>query len=146
METNRPIVPDFMELLKWKDDELIRLYSDLREFIFGLYPEANEMLYHTHALTSVYTLSDKLGDAYCMIPIYTVHLNLGFNKGALLPDPQGLLKGTGNLIRHIPVTRPEDYRNDVVAELVKEAIAVAKSDMAKPSKHFGATFSKIKTK
>ncbi len=146
MVINRPVAADFMGFLKWKEESLISLYIDLREFVLGLYPEANELLYHTHALTSVYSISDKLGDAYCMIPVYTGHLNLGFNKGTLLPDPQGLLKGTGTLIRHIPVTAPKDYRNDAVAQLVMDSIAQAKADMVKPSRYTGDTFSKIKAK
>jgi hypothetical protein len=79
-----------------------------------------------------------------MIPIYTNHLNLGFNKGTLLKDPDELLTGTGNLIRHIPVKNPIDYRNPSVETLIKEAIEFAISDMDKPTKSFGMTISKIK--
>ena len=122
----------------------MNLYTDLREFIMSMYPESNEFLYHTHALTSVYSLSDKLGDAFCMLPIYTNHLNLGFNKGTLLNDPNKLLQGTGKLIRHIPITKQEDYRNPKVTKLVKNAIDFALSDMKTPSKKTGLTISKIK--
>lgn len=146
MIENRPIHTDFQNLLKHKDEALIDLYTDIRDFVFSLDPEANELLYHTHALTSVYSVSDKLGDAYCMIPIYTNHLNLGFNKGTLLPDPHKLLQGTGSLIRHIPVRSPEDYRNADVEQLIKAAIELAVADMAKPSKVFGQVISRIKLK
>ena len=93
----------------------------------------------------MFSLSEKLGDAYCMLPIYTAHVNLGFNKGSLLDDPQGLLAGTGTLIRHIPVSVPADYRNPQVEALLCKAIAQAEADMAKPSKALGQTISKIKT-
>jgi hypothetical protein len=140
----RPIHPDFLHLLELKDQPLIDLYTDLRSFLLELHPDANELLYHTHALTSVYSISEKLGDAYCMIPIYTAHLNLGFNKGTLLKDPHKLLQGTGNLIRHIPIAKPGDYRNAKVMGLVKEAIAFAVADMDAPTKITGRTISKIK--
>lgn len=139
----RPIHPDFLQHLERKDLELVRLYTDLRAFVLELHPEANELLYHTHALTSVYSLSEKLADAYIHIPIYTAHLNLGFNKGNLLKDPHKLLQGTGNLIRHIPVVNPVDYRNAKVKALVKASIDFAFADMDKPSKAKGATISKI---
>ena len=86
-----------------KDGKLIELFKDLRKFILDIYPDSNELLYHTHALTTVFSISDKLSDAFCMIPIYSNHLNLGFNKGTLLKDTDKLLTGTGNLIRHIPI-------------------------------------------
>lgn len=77
-------------------------------------------------------------------PIYTNHLNLGFNKGTLLKDPDKLLTGTGNLIRHIDIKKQEDYRNPQVKALIKEAIAFAISDMDKPTKSIGLTISKNK--
>lgn len=146
MKQVRPIHPDFQYLLNFKDKSLITLYTDLREFMLELHSESNEMIYHTHALTSVYSISDKLGDAYCMIPIYSNHLNLGFNKGTLLKDPDKLLQGTGNYIRHIPINQKTDYRNPKVKLLVKEAIAFAIKDMIKPTTSVGKTISKIKKK
>jgi len=139
----RPIHPDFLSLLQLKELGLVELFCDLREFILGLHPDSNELIYHTHALTAVFSISDKLGDAYCMIPIYTGHLNLGFNKGTLLKDPDHLLTGTGNLIRHIPISRKGDYRNEKVKTLLKEAISFAIKDMEKPAKSAGKTISKI---
>ena len=146
MHTARPIHPDFQHLLDFKDPVLIALFKDLREYMLELCPDCNELLYHTHALTAVFSISDKLSDAFCMLPIYTNHLNLGFNKGTLLKDPAKLLTGTGNLIRHIDVKKASDYRNPKVKALIKEAIAFAIKDMDKPTKAKGTTISKIKGK
>lgn len=142
----RPIHPDFLFLLDFKDKKIIELFKDLREFILESYPDSNELLYHTHALTTVFSISDKLSDAFCMLPIYTNHLNLGFNKGTLLNDPHKLLIGTGNLIRHIPVDTAKDYRNKKVKDLIKTAFDFSIKNMDKPSKSIGMTISKIKTK
>lgn len=144
MAKSKPVHPDFLFLLGLKEKSIITLFRDLRAFLLEIHPDSNELLYHTHALTTVFSVSEKLGDAFCMIPIYTHHLNLGFNKGALLPDPQGLLTGTGNLIRHIPVKNAGDYRNDQVKLLVKSAIDLAIHHMGKPVKSVGKTISKIK--
>ena len=135
--------PDFAELLQQKDPALVELFTDLRRFMLELHPAANELLYHTHALTAVFSMSEKLGDAYCMLPIYAKHVNLGFNKGTRLPDPHKLLTGTGNLIRHIPVQEASDYRNPKVKALVKAAMKFAKDDMERPSSAVGRTISKI---
>lgn len=146
MKTSRPIHPDFQFFLDLKDQELVELFIDLREYILEMYPDSNELLYHTHALTAVFSISDKLSDAFCMLPIYTNHLNLGFNKGTLLKDPNKLLTGTGNLIRHIDVKKSSDYKNTKVKALIQEAIDFAIKDMDKPTKSFGQTISKIKLK
>jgi hypothetical protein len=146
MITTRPIHPDFQFLLEFKDQEIIDLFTDLREYILELYPDSNELVYHTHALTAVFSISDKLSDAFCMLPIYTNHLNLGFNKGTLLKDPNKLLTGTGNLIRHVDVKKTSDYRNPKVKALIQEAIDFANKDMDKPTKSIGQTISKIKKK
>ncbi|HCT30262.1 MAG TPA: hypothetical protein DIW31_05910 [Bacteroidales bacterium] len=146
MINSRPIHPDFQYLLAYKDQNVIDLFKDLRKYILELYPDSNELLYHTHALTAVFSITDKLSDAFCMLPIYTNHLNLGFNKGMLLKDPSNLLTGTGNLIRHIDVKKSSDYRNAKVEALIKEAIGFAIKDMDNPTKSIGKTISKIKRK
>lgn len=146
MKTSRTIHPDFQLLLDFKGQDIIDLFKDLREYILELHPDSNELVYHTHALTAVFSISDKLSDAFCMLPIYTNHLNLGFNKGALLKDPNKLLTGTGNLIRHIDVKKTSDYRNPKVTALIQESIDFAIKDMGKPTKSIGKTISKIKKK
>jgi len=143
MSVARDIHPDFLFLLELKDQKLAELFKDLRTYILELYPDCNEILYHTHALTAVFSISGKLADAFCMIPVYTNHLNLGFNRGTLLKDPHRLLQGTGNLIRHIPIDKPAGYRNKKVKDLVKAAIDFAIKDMEQPTKKKGETISKI---
>ncbi len=142
----RQIHPDFLYLLEFKEPELIELFIDLREFVLDIYPDSNELLYHTHALTAGFSITDRLTETFCVLPIYTNHMNLGLNKGTLLPDPHQLLKGTGNLMRHIPIAKREDYRNDAVKDLLIAAVELAISDMDKPTKLKGQTISRIKAK
>ena len=144
MSLKEDVHPDFLNVLKYNDQKLIDLYLELRTFVLSLYPEATELLYHTHALTSVYSLSEKLGNSFCMIPIYTNHLNLGFNKGVLLSDPKQLLKGTGKLIRHIPITNSENFKNNAVKALIKEAIELAQSESKLSQDQSFKIISKIK--
>lgn len=143
--SERTIHPDFLYHLEMKEQPLIELFKDVRQFILELAPDSNELLYHTHALTAVFSITDKLGDAFVHIPIYTNHLNLGFNEGALLEDPHNLLRGTGKAIRHLEVKTSADYRKDEVRELVMSAITMAEDGLNKPVKSKGKTISKIKT-
>lgn len=144
MRSTRKIHPDFLFHLEFKSRALTDLYEDLRMFILGECPGANELLYHTHALTSLYSVTKKMTDGFCMIPIYTNHLNLGFTKGTLLPDPEGLLQGTGKLIRHIPITSNADYRNSPVRKMIRAAMELALEDLDKTPGLTGQTISKIK--
>jgi len=144
MTDNRDIHPDFRFYLDFKTTELAALYRGLRTFVLSICPGANELLYHTHALTSLYSVTEKMSDGFCMIPIYTGHLNLGFNRGTLLPDKQGLLHGTGKLIRHIPIAEERDYNNVAVGELIEAALQLALADAEGAAIMHGATISKIK--
>ncbi len=141
----RPIHPDFLRHLTRKDEALVALFTDLRAFVLTLAPASNELLYHTHALTAVFSLSERLSDAFCMLPIYTKHVNLGFNKGTLLADPQRLLQGTGKLIRHVPVATPSSYRQAPVEALVRAALELAEEDLDGPQTVRGQTISRITT-
>ena len=144
MDSSRKVHPDFQYFLDFKEQNIVDLFNDLRNLTLDIYPESNELLYHTHALTSLFSISEKMSDAFCMISIYSNHLNLGFNKGTLIKDPHKLLIGTGKLIRHIPINNKSDYRNDKINDLIKSSIDFAIKDMDKPTKSTGATISKIK--
>jgi hypothetical protein len=60
------------------------------------------------AVAAAYTWTDRQQDAFCHIAAYTNYVNLGFNRGTELPDPDRLLKGIGNLTRHIIIRQVED--------------------------------------
>lgn len=43
-----------------------------------------------------------LGDApFAYVNVFTSHVNVGFFRGAALPDPARLLQGTGRFMRHV---------------------------------------------
>lgn len=137
------IHPDFQRHLKHKSKSLQTLYKAVRSLLIDLYPDGNELLYRTHALTSVYSTTLKLSDAYCHIPVYKEHLNLGFNNGTSLEDPKGLLKGTGKSIRHVPITSIEELGNEGLKVLIADAIAYSITHQKTASKEKGVVVSKI---
>ena len=51
---------------------------------------------------------EDAGFAY--VGVYKDHVNVGFFQGAALPDPAGLLEGTGKYMRHVKIRpgRPVD--------------------------------------
>lgn len=138
----RPLQREFKKLLLGKDESLVNLYEQLRNRLLQLEPNANELLYNSHALTIAFSLSEKLNDAFCHLPIYQSHINLGFNQGVHLRDNKGILKGTGKTIRHVRLERETDF-NEHVIELVKESISFSKAKQKSVSHVKGKTISHL---
>ncbi len=137
---------DFLSPLKLYDAQLIEDFLALRKMIYSIYPQSNELLYHTHALTSVFTPTLRMSDGFCHIPIYSTYFNLGFNKGTLLKDPDELLQGTGKLIRHIPIKSAKDFDNKKVKNLIQEAVDFSLEDADEKKLVRGKVISKIKAR
>jgi hypothetical protein len=137
--------PDFERVLADRPIEVQVLYRDVRRAILDVCPSSNELLYHTHALSSVYSVSRQLKHAFCHIPVYAGHLNLGFNAGSQLDDPAGLLQGSGSLIRHVPITTADDLKNPELITLMDAALAHALELLGKAPSDKNLLISKIKT-
>lgn len=60
---------------------------------------------------------------YCYIAPFKSYMNLGFLRGTELPDPDGLLEGTGKLLRHIKIRSIEDVERPGVRALLVAAQA-----------------------
>lgn len=63
--------------------------------------------------------------AFAYVGVYNAHVNVGFFRGAELPDPAGLLEGVGKRMRHVKLT-PEHV---VDAASLEALIAAAYADM-----------------
>ena len=63
-----------------------------------------------------------LGDAaFGYVGVFTSHVNVGFFRGALLPDPSGLLLGNGKLMRHVKLRPGVSVDAAALRELIKVA-------------------------
>ena len=58
----------------------------------------------------------------CYIGSMKRHVNFGFYLGSHLPDPDGLLEGTGKTLRHVKVRAVEGVRKEAFSKLVNEAL------------------------
>ena len=137
------IHPDFEKILSDNPLPMQFLYRDIRKLVLQACPTCNELLYHTHALSSVYSLSDKLKHAFCHIPVYSNHINLGFNLGADLDDPEGILSGSGKKIRHVSIRESSDLSHPAIARLIADAVMLAESQLDGPRKIEAQVISKI---
>lgn len=64
--------------------------------------------------------------AFAYVGRYTHHVNVGFFLGVELPDPAGLLEGTGKFMRHVKV-RPAFTAEQ--AEALGQLVRAAYADM-----------------
>src|SRR3984893_13655404 len=95
----------------------------LREIVLEEAPDAIESIVKTYAVAIGFSFTGKpLKDGFCHIVTYSSHVNLGFNRGALLPDPNGVLQGTGKLIRHVTMRKENELDRPFVRRYLQAAI------------------------
>lgn len=59
--------------------------------------------------------------AFAYVNVFKVHVNVGFFRGTELPDPDGLLEGTGKLMRHVKLSPEAKVDVAALLKLVKSA-------------------------
>lgn len=59
--------------------------------------------------------------AFCYVNVFTSHVNVGFFHGASLPDPAGLLEGTGKRMRHVKLRPGREVDVDALTALIDAA-------------------------
>jgi len=65
-----------------------------------------------------------VGDAaFAYVDAFRVHVNVGFFHGAELPDPEGLLEGTGKRMRHVKLRSPGGVNDASLEQLIRAAYA-----------------------
>src|SRR5215468_1138517 len=95
----------------------------LREVVLEEAPDAVESISRGYALAIGFSFTGKpLKDGFCHVVAYETHVNLGFNRGALLPDPSGILAGTGKLIRHLTIRNQNELEHPAIRRYLQAAI------------------------
>ena len=87
-------------------------------------PGAVELVYDNYnALAIGFGPSERTSDAVFSIAVYPRWVSLFFLHGAGMPDPKNLLKGAGNVVRHIVLKPIELLEDQDVRNLMDVAIA-----------------------
>jgi hypothetical protein len=122
----RPEPPELAEFLGPFDHDVVEIVRSLRERLLAEMPAAREFVWDaTNAVSLAYTPTARWQDGICHIAVYTRHANLGFNDGAALADPLGLLVGTGARIRHVTIRSVDEAGAPWIADYVRAAMGVA---------------------
>jgi hypothetical protein len=115
---------ELAELLADHDPAVVALALALRSLILEEAPSANETAYDAgYAVSSFFSFTGKWTEAFCYVAAYARHVNLGFNRGADLPDPDRRLRGTGKQLRHLKIKTEDDLQKVYLKDLLRAAIA-----------------------
>ncbi len=108
-----PYPPEVQEMALW-----------LREFVWGLYPKTNELIYDNYnAVAFGWSITEKLGHTFCSVAVLPKYVHFGFYWGSQIADPDKLLLGKGNQYRYIIVRTKEEFPKAYIKKLLKEAYA-----------------------
>jgi hypothetical protein len=89
--------------------------------IHEVMPDAIEQLDPpTHLIG--YGLDRTYKGLICGITLHKAHINLMFARGTELPDPEGLLVGTGKRARHITIRQEADLEHPGIRTLLVAAL------------------------
>lgn len=95
----------------------------VRSLILEMLPGCIEMV-DIPSKFIAYGYGSQYADLVAGIAPFKNHVNLMFNRGVDLPDPQGLLEGTGKIARHVKLARKEDTLQPGMRDLLGNALAL----------------------
>jgi hypothetical protein len=116
----------FEDLLEITETSQRAIAARLREIILSIHPDACEVVRLGDRAATYGLGPKKMSEGYVYILPYTSWVNLGFYKGADLPDPNGLLDGTGKKLRHVKIRSMKDVENPIIHRLIEAALAERK--------------------
>ena len=93
----------------------------LREMVMDEAPEAVEKVYQNHPSAVWFGFGPKMKDMFCYIATASSHVNLGFCRGAELPDPDHVFEGAGKVMRHVKFKSGRDLERPFVRRYIRAA-------------------------
>ncbi len=115
------------DLLKGRSPEVRKWTMALRRLVRGVAPGVTERVYLGWRVImysrdkSAPGGAAKMSKMFCGIGPLKNGVNLYFHQGAKLPDPDGLLEGTGKGMRHVKIRGDSDIRAAAIKTLVRAA-------------------------
>lgn len=116
------MTPELQKIIAEATPPLQVLLIETRQLILTVYPLVTEVPWVRQKTIGYGIGPKKMSQHFCWIALYKQYLNLGFNYGTSLPDPQGLLEGNGKLLRHVPIRQLADLQQPGLVILLEAAL------------------------
>lgn len=137
---------DLAKFLSPFDEESKALIYWLREFVWDLYPTANELIYDNYnALAIGWSPTDRVGHTFCSIAAMRTGKNIhfGFYWGSQIADPEKKLIGKGKQYRYLLVKDKNKFPKTYIKKLLKDAFTNSMLKVKDPSQFMqGLTITK----
>ncbi|AYB33251.1 hypothetical protein [Chryseolinea soli] len=117
---------DLSKFLKPFPSEIQETVWFLRDFVWDLYPQTNELIYDNYnAVAFGWSPTDRVGHTFCSIAVGRTSMNVhfGFYWGSEIADPEKRLLGEGNQYRYILVKDPAEFPKAYIKKLMEDAYA-----------------------
>src|SRR5258706_3664602 len=124
----RPPDPQLLGFLEAYDRHISELALALREVILEEAPDASESIYQVYTVAIWFGFSGKMKDMFCYVATNARHINLGFPRGSILPDPNRVLEGDGKAMRHIKFASQRDLERSFVRRYIHASIGQLGAD------------------
>jgi hypothetical protein len=116
--------------------EIASLIRAARKTMRERIPQAVELVYDNYNFFVIgYGPSEKASEAIFSLAAQAKGVSLCFLHGASLPDPNGLLRGSGNVVRNIRLETAATLDRGDVRALMKTALERAKSPIDPQGAH-----------
>lgn len=111
------------DLMRDRKEEVVKIALAARKAVLKTAGKCSELIYETYCVSNAFTFTGKQGQGFIHIATYAGHVNLGFDRGMELDDPDAKLTGTGKLIRHVRLNSIADVQDDSVIQLIEQAVS-----------------------
>ncbi len=102
-----------------------------RSIMQDRFPEAVQMVYDNYNFLVIgFGPTPRTSEAIFSLAAYARGINLFFlQRGPELPDPTGVLRGSGKVVRSVTLDAPDTLNRDDVTALIQAALALARLPM-----------------
>jgi len=116
--------------------QIAALAQEIRARMLAKYPTALELVYDNYnALAIGYAPSEKTSESIFSIALFPRWVSLFFLQANGLPDPEGILKGSGSVAKHVVLPSADALDHPAVRSLMGEAVARAKAPFSRSGDH-----------
>ena len=102
----------------------------------ALVPGATELVYDNYnALVVGFGPSERASEAVVSLAVFPKWVTLCFlQNGPRIPDPENLLNGSGNVVRHVRLASAEDLDKPAIKRLIREVLRMAEVPIKRSAK------------